>query len=203
MSLLDRLKRWAPLLSFQIGLGESNQVCAKIAPEGLGIGQLEIVRFWAFATARILYDIWYANTPRAFLALNLLGMTLERDLDPATDCLRRAQLSQFRYVPELLVPSEQIVGEYLGRNDAERTIRFRIAPAFEENMPTPLAMVSAVVLLQHVLGEVHTDIHAVQALSQTGRNLITQFGADEWAGTASREKLPQAAFNQALSSVKL
>ncbi len=203
MSLLEKLRRWMPILPFQIALGDAMQIGVDIVPRRPGIDDLELVRFWAFAAARILYEIWFTNTPQGFLALNLLTLILERDLAPSTDCMRRAQRTSLHNAATLPVPTEIVGGDYLGRDDDARTIRFEIGPTFHDTRPTPLVMVSSVVLLQNLLERVKSNPHSVQTLTQTGRNLITQFSLEEWAGEASKEKLPEAAFRQALRSVVL
>jgi hypothetical protein len=154
-----------------------------------------------FATARILYDIWFTNTPQGFLALDLLAQIFERDLVFSTDCLKRANLNSLRYVSEQCESSEKLVGLYLARNTAKRKIEFKTGPTFEDGKPTSFALVSSVVLLQHILARIRNDRYLVQILSRTGRNLITQFALKEWPGLASVQILPQAAFRQAISSV--
>lgn len=199
MGLLEKLKRRKLLLSFEIALGGETELGVRTVPAQLEGDSFEWVRFWAFATARILYDIWFANTPQAFLALHRVSLVFERDLDPGTDCLRRAELYQFHYVDEVSSAAERIAGEYLGRDHRERTIRFLAELPFEGNTPRPLLMVSSVALLQHVLDWVKPQPRGLAVLSATGRMLVTQFATEEWAGAASMEKLPQAAFTQAVS----
>lgn len=197
MGLLDKIRGLKLLLTFEIALGEENDVGVKILTQSI-VDDLELVRFWALAEAKILYEIWVTNTPQAFLAMGFMTRVLERELDPATDCLERAELLHVRYVPQVQNPVEQIVGVYLGRDDGQRTIRFLTPPAFEGNIPRPLAMVSGVVLFQYVLDRVKTNARAFRALSETGRMLVTEFATEKWAGEASVEKLPQAAFARAI-----
>jgi hypothetical protein len=202
MSVLAQLKRWTPLLSFEVGVAkERNSVYAKTSSIGQNIEPAEIICFWSFATARILYDIWFTNTPQGFLALDLLAQIFERDLVFSTDCLKRANLNSLRYVSEQCESSEKLVGLYLARNTAKRKIEFKTGPTFEDGKPTSFALVSSVVLLQHILARIRNDRYLVQILSRTGRNLITQFALKEWPGLASVQILPQAAFRQAISSV--
>ncbi len=198
MRLLDRLKDRRLLLSFEITLGEKNEVGVKTALAEPNLDNLEFIRFWAFAAGRILYDIWFNYTPMAVLAIDRLSMILKRNLEPTTDCLKRAELYHFRYGHQVPVPLERIAGEYLGRNDAERVIRFSTKLPFDDNEPSPLVLVGSIALLQHVLDKFKADPRALHVLSATARTLVAQFAIKEWAGEASVKKLPQAAFLQAL-----
>lgn len=198
MDLIDKLKRRRVLLSFEIALGKANEIAVKTVLAEPGLENLELIRFWAFATARILYELWFANTPQAFLAIYRLSLIIERDLDPATQCLKRAELYQFRYVSELPAPVERLAGEYLGRDETERMIRFLGRFPFDGSESRPLGIVAGVALLQHVIDKLRANRRSLQVLSATARMLLSQFAIEEWAGEASVDKLPHAAFNQAL-----
>ena len=65
MKLLGQIKS-APLLSFRFALNESNEVSVGVVRRVPKVDRLELVRFWAFATAKILYEVWFTNTPPAF-----------------------------------------------------------------------------------------------------------------------------------------
>ncbi len=198
MGLLDKLRHRKLLLSFEVGLGEKNEVSAKILLGHPLEDDLEWVRFWTFATARILYEIWFSNTPQAFLALQRLAMILERPLDPSTECLRRAEFFQFRYVSEVASPVDLLVGEYWGQGEGGRSVRLTSKLPLEGNVPRPVLMVSSVALLQQVMDRVKGHARGLQVLSSAGQTLVSQFASEQWEGEASAEKLPQAAFQQAL-----
>ncbi len=127
-----------------------------------------------------------------------MSSLLARNLDPLMDCLKRAELYQFHYVKKVAAPVERIAGEYLGRDDAERTIRFLTRLPFDGNEPSPLLIVANIALLQYVVEKVKADPRGLRILSATARMLVSQFAIQEWAGAASAEKLPQAAFLHAL-----
>ncbi len=70
MRVLDKLKRRRLLLSFEIAIGEENEVEVQTAPAEPELDTLELIRFWAFAAGRILYELWFNNT---YLALPSLS----------------------------------------------------------------------------------------------------------------------------------
>ncbi len=198
MRLLDKLKRRRLLLSFEIVMGGGNEIEVRTALADPELNNLELIRFWAFAAGRILYELWFCNTPRASIALDHLKAILARNLDSATDCLKRADLYPLRLVKSVPAPLERIAGEYLGRADADRKVRLLTKLPFDGNEPSPLLMVADIALLQHVLEKFKADPRGLQILSATARMLLSQFAVEEWAGEASVNKLPQAAFMQAL-----
>lgn len=198
MGLLDKLKGRKLILSFEIALGAKNEVGVKtLLAQPFG-DQLEWVRFWTFATARILYEIWFTNTPQGFVALQHMGMVLERPLDPSTDCLKRAEFIQFHSVSDVPSPVDLLAGEYWGHEEVDRSIRFAGRLPFDGNMPMPILMFSSIALLQHVIDRLKAHPRGLQVLSSAGRMLVSQFANEEWQGEASANKLPQAAFQQAL-----
>lgn len=199
MGLLDKLKGRKVILSFEIGVGAKNEVGVKTLIAQPVVDPLEWVRFWTFATARILYEIWYTNTPQGFVALEHLGMVIERPLDPAADFLRRAEFFQFRFAGDVPSPVDLLAGEYLGHEDVTRSIRFTEKLPFDGNMPRPILMFSSIALLRHVTDQIKSHPRALQVLSSAGRMLVSQFANEQWEGEASANKLPQAAFQQALA----
>jgi len=198
MNLLDHFKS-TPLVSFRFVLGEYNEVAVEVTPHDPQADSLELVRFWAFVAARILYEIWFSNTPHAFLLLDHLARVFEGHLGDTTDCFKQAEFLQFHYVRKARSPREEIAGEYRIRGKDDRQVRFSDDLPFEGLTPSSLLMVANLVLLQWVVERLKGNPSALQTLQATGRILISQFASEAWPGKASMERLPQAAFAQAIS----
>lgn len=194
MRLIDRITGWRALISFEVVLGDKSDVSVRLVRAHPTVEDVEFVRFWAFAQARILYEIWLLNAPQAFHALTYISRIVEQPLGARVDCLRRAGLQFHHHVPQVSKSIEQIAGQYLGRRDAEWKIHFLVPPVFDGNIPHPLAMIAGIVLFQQVLTTIKDTPWIQQALTATARTFVRHFARGEWAGRRSMEELPQAVF---------
>jgi len=196
MRFIDKFGSWKVFFCFELTLGEKNEVAVRVAKRQPFAEEAELLGLWAFTTCRILYEIWQVNPPRAFLALDFLARIVRHRLDPATRCFEQAELPHIHYVESARNPIESVIGEYLARGESGRRIRLLAPLGFDRDVPSVLVMTTGVALLQYVVDKVKEEPEWLRPLSDVARFLVTKFGIEEWAGEASREKLPRAALAQ-------